>query len=409
MSSSGSSPAFAGFDGLRLFGAVAVVFSHAFLVAHGSDEAEPFIRLLGPGNLLGLYGVFTFFIISGFLLARSLEQRPDAIVYSVNRTLRILPGFLFCVLVSVAVIGPLFTALPLKDYVASPQTSEYVTKSLSTLNDAYLPGVYVASGKEVHMVTNGSLWSLHYEAWSYVFLLFVWTLVPSTGAAAAVAVALAVLTRVFPQSGDWIASVGYTLPYFAGGVLMHWVHRRFGVTGAGAAACAVLLVMSGVIGVQIHAYAVLGAYLIVYFGERPNVGSTIARKFGDCSYGVYLYGWPAEQMVRRLTGTENPWLLFAIALPLAAVLAWVSFHAVEKPAMARRAVVATRIKSAVHRVLGSLRSPRAGVAGAKVGFVVMTALLLASEVQWWYFAESMGQILLATAAGALVFASTRRR
>jgi peptidoglycan/LPS O-acetylase OafA/YrhL len=371
-------------------------------VARGSDDTEPFIRLLGPGNLLGLYGVFTFFIISGFLLARSLHLRPDAITYSVNRTLRILPGFLFCVLVTVAVIGPLFTTLSLTEYVSSPQTREYVTKSIVTLNDAYLPGVYVASGREVHMVTNGSLWSLHYEALSYVFLLFLWTLVPSAAGAAAIAIALSIFTWVYPPFGEWIASIAYTLPYFSGGMLMYWLRGRNLVTESGALVCLVLFVVSCLIGVQLYTFALFGAYIIAYLGERPNFGSAIARRFGDCSYGIYLYGWPAEQMVRRMTGTTNPWLLFALALPLAALLAWISFHLVEKPSMNVRVRVADRIRSWVRRVRATMRSPRAGVLGAKAGFVISAALLLTSKVQWWYFTESMFLLLLGTAAGLVL-------
>ena len=400
---------FAGFDGLRLFGAVAVVFSHAFLVARGSDDTEPFVRLLGEGNLLGLYGVYTFFIISGFLLTRSLRSRPDAITYSVNRTLRILPGFLFCVFLTVAAIGPVFTVLPLNDYVSSPQTTEYVTKSLNTLNDAYLPGLYVAKGLEVHMVTNGSLWSLHYEALSYVFLLLLWTMAPSSGTAAIVSVVLSAMTWTFPVFDDTISSISYTLPYFSGGILMQWLHERFGTSAAGAIASLVLFIVSCFVGLQTYAYAIFGAYLIVFFGERPNFGSAIARKFGDCSYGIYLYGWPAEQMVRRLTLTTNPWLLFVMALPVAAVLAWISFHLVEKRAMATRTVVAARIRAVVRKVFNAMRSPHAGVLGAKVAFIAGSTMVLASQIQWWYFAESMGLILLGTTAGALIFGFVSRK
>jgi peptidoglycan/LPS O-acetylase OafA/YrhL len=399
---------FAGFDGLRLFGAVAVVFSHAFLIARGSDETEPFVRLLGPGNLLGLYGVYTFFIISGFLLARSLCSRPDAITYSVNRTLRILPGFLFCVFLTVAVIGPLFTVLPVGEYVSSPQTAEYVTKSLNTLNDAYLPGLYVGKGPEVHMVANGSLWSLHYEALSYVFLLLLWTMVPSSGAAALVSVVLSAMTWIFPIFDDTIASVSYTLPYFSGGILMYWVHERFGTNGVGAGVSLALFLASCVLGLQTYTYAIFGAYLIVFLGQRPNFGSAIARRFGDCSYGVYLYGWPAEQMVRRLTLTTNPWLLFAMALPVAALLGWISFHLVEKRAMEARVRIASHIRAVVKRMFTALRSPRAGVLGAQIGFVAGAVMVLASKVQWWFFAESMGLILLGTAAGSLIFMGANR-
>ena len=65
---------FPGFDGLRLLAAFAVIFSHSYLIATGTEADEPFVRLLGPRNIIGLYGVFAFFSISGFLLARSLSR-----------------------------------------------------------------------------------------------------------------------------------------------------------------------------------------------------------------------------------------------------------------------------------------------------------------------------------------------
>src|SRR5688572_24255025 len=116
---------FQGFDGLRLFAAIAVIFSHAFLIATGSEESEPFTMLLGRGNIAGLYGVFTFFIISGFLLARSLTSNPSAITYAVNRGLRILPAFLFCTVVVALVIGPLFSSMPARQYFSSPEVSSF--------------------------------------------------------------------------------------------------------------------------------------------------------------------------------------------------------------------------------------------------------------------------------------------
>jgi peptidoglycan/LPS O-acetylase OafA/YrhL len=100
---------FPGFDGIRLIAAVSVVFSHAFLIAEGTEENEPLSHLLGPGNIVGLYGVFTFFIISGFLLTRSLAANPDLIRFSINRVLRIYPGFVFCTVLTALLFGSLLT------------------------------------------------------------------------------------------------------------------------------------------------------------------------------------------------------------------------------------------------------------------------------------------------------------
>src|SRR5262245_28660325 len=137
---------FEGFDGLRLLSAVFVIFSHAFLIATGSEESEPMVRLLGPGNILGLYGVFTFFIISGFLLARSLASNTGAIGFTVSRVLRILPGYLCAVLVVGLAIGPLFTTLPAHQYFFAPEVRSFVADGFNSLGDAYLPGVFSYDG-----------------------------------------------------------------------------------------------------------------------------------------------------------------------------------------------------------------------------------------------------------------------
>src|SRR5690349_8642449 len=100
---------FPGFDGVRLIAATSVVFSHAFLISTGTEREEPFIRLLG--SILGLYGVYTFFIISGFLLARSLAQDASVIRFAINRALRIYPGVVCCILITAFVIGPIGSSL----------------------------------------------------------------------------------------------------------------------------------------------------------------------------------------------------------------------------------------------------------------------------------------------------------
>ena len=73
---------FPGFDGIRLAAAISVLFSHAFLIAEGNEDGEPLRHLLGPGNIIGLYGVFTFFVISGFLIMQSLERNPSVLRFA---------------------------------------------------------------------------------------------------------------------------------------------------------------------------------------------------------------------------------------------------------------------------------------------------------------------------------------
>jgi peptidoglycan/LPS O-acetylase OafA/YrhL len=392
---------FAGFDGIRLLAAIAVILSHAFVIAGGTNEGGLLIQLLGGRKVLGVlgdYGVATFFIISGFLLSRSLRFNPSIVAYAVNRTLRIFPAFAGYVLVTAFIIGPICTELPLSSYFSSSETWWFGGRSLNGFSDWSLPGVFAYPG-ELSMQLNGSLWSLRYEALSYVFLLLVWTACRSATLATWVVVAVAIGTWASPPVSGRIVGIAFTLPYFAGGVLMQLVHARYGTNLAGALISAALLVVAGLFNLQTQAFAVLGAYLVVFVGERPNPVSKLAEKIGDCSYGLYLYGWPVEQLVRQFTGTTDPMLLFVSALALTWLLAFLSCHFIESPAMTHRRAIASWLRSAFGKLFGSALRP--AIVGSKLAFVAGAAFLLTAG-HWWLVVQSMGGLSLVMLAGAAI-------
>jgi hypothetical protein len=108
-------------------------------------------------------------------------------------------------------------------------------------------------------------------------------------------------------------------------------------------------------------------------------------------------------MVKQLTGTSSPLLMFALAAPLTFILAYASFRLVEMPAMQRRRAVAAAIRARLDGVLGRAPSARlsAGRAAA-VAFVLAVALILASTNQWWYFLPSVTIMTAAALAGWLL-------
>lgn len=398
-----SSPSyFPGFDGLRLLAAGSVLFSHAFLMAAGWENDEPLNRLLGPGNIVGLYGVYTFFIISGFLLARSLDGNGSAAQFAINRALRIYPGFIFCILVTAVAIGPIGSSLAWRAYFAHAEMLGYVTTALSCLCDvAHLPGVYAYAGPtDLTNVVNGSLWSLPFEVLSYVLLVWLWVALRDIRAVALAFVLLAAATVASPMLFKALTSVSFTLPFFTGGVAMYPVSKRFGLRAPVALGCAACLVIAASFGVQRLAFAVFGAYLVVFLGSRPNVGSRIAGRIGDLSYGVYLFGWPVEQLVRQHAHVTNPWAMMAVAFPLAFALAAISCHLVERPAL--------RLKTPIGRLVARLAATddaerrRVVQLAASVAVLAAAGAILVSDKRWWYVTRAVGEVAMWGAAGALL-------
>jgi peptidoglycan/LPS O-acetylase OafA/YrhL len=51
---------------------------------------------------------------------------------------------------------------------------------------------------------------------------------------------------------------------------------------------------------------VVGAYFIIYIAVDAPFQIRNATPFGDLSYGIYLYGWPCQQLVVHVLGAEPP-------------------------------------------------------------------------------------------------------
>ena len=85
--------------------------------------------------------------------------------------------------------------------------------------------------------------------------------------------------------------------------------------------------------VQNYAFAIAGAYLLVLLAQYSNPLSHFAARWGDLSYGVYLFGWPIQMLLKPLIITGSGWELFAYSLPASMAVAGVRGGCVERPSL----------------------------------------------------------------------------
>jgi peptidoglycan/LPS O-acetylase OafA/YrhL len=325
------------FDVVRLLAALSVVFSHSFLIAEGSEASEPFVWLTRNQCVLGLVGVFVFFIISGYLVTASFCHSPMPGRFAQRRFLRIYPGLVVNVLVCALLIGPLVSSLPLRDYLSAPELSEFLYKAL-TLNPGplQLPGVLFVDNS-VGLLINGSLWTLRYEAMMYVLVLILGlagllrlsTAIVLTGLGLA-AVCFEQLLKPFGDFGE----AAWFLGFFGSGMVVYFLRDRLVFDWRGVLIAVAALIFFVLIGRFIMLFPLAGAYLVIGFARRHDRLLDYSRYFGDLSYGLYVYGWPAEELVMYLSGGRAVWWqVFVGALALALPAAWLSWHGVEKWAL----------------------------------------------------------------------------
>ena len=325
------------FDAVRLLAALSVVFSHSFVIAEGSEANEPFVWLTRNQCVLGLVGVFVFFIISGYLVTASFCQNPMPGRFAQRRFLRIYPGLVVNALVCALLLGPLVSSLPLQAYLAGPELSDFVYKAL-TLNPGplQLPGVLFVDNS-VGLLINGSLWTLRYEVMMYVFVLILGLAGMLRLSTAIVLTGVGIAAVCFEQHlkpfGDF-GEAAWFLGFFGSGMAVYFLRERVVLHWWGVLLAFAALALFVLIGRFIMLFPLAGAYLVIGFARRHDPFLGYSKCVGDLSYGLYVYGWPAEELVMWLSGGRAVWWqIFFGALAIALPAAWLSWHGVEKWAL----------------------------------------------------------------------------
>ncbi|HLJ64092.1 MAG TPA: acyltransferase [Stellaceae bacterium] len=322
------------FDALRLIAASLVIFSHAFLIAEGHDGHEPLVMASGRELALGHVGVFIFFVISGYLVTKSLEATGANLRFAAKRALRIFPGLWGSLLVTGLVLGPIATRLPLREYLAQPGLYAFLAHNAAfDVHVNGLPGV-LFSENSVGAIANGSLWTLLYEAMMYLMVLSLGRVRLLTPWVTAGLMTLGIAGLLWPWLGDRLGGWGWLLSFFAAGMcaarlpLERFLDRRL------ALAASLGLALAIPFGRVIPVFPLLGGYLVIFLAFYRGLPILPAARFGDLSYGLYLYGWPVEEMVMYLSHGRAPWwAVFALGLLGAGALAFLSWRFIEAPAL----------------------------------------------------------------------------
>src|SRR5690606_6788401 len=130
-------------DALRGIGAMAVVAEHML------PWLAPNIRPYWFN--LGIYGVMTFFLVSGYIIPASLEHRGDVRTFWVSRVFRLYPIYLL--VIAVALVASIW--LPVRPQV--PRDLTAVAEHLTMLMDV-VDGAGIVD----------TMWTLSYEMVFYL-------------------------------------------------------------------------------------------------------------------------------------------------------------------------------------------------------------------------------------------------
>jgi peptidoglycan/LPS O-acetylase OafA/YrhL len=321
------------FDFIRLMLAAGVFVYHG--VAIGADEpgGAPELALAGLADI----SIQGFFIVSGLLVAGSLDRASGLADYAGKRIRRLYPAY------AAVILLPALISLLLTWDVGG--VASYLGANLVFLNflSPSLPGLFEDNR---YSAVNGALWTLKIEVMFYLVLpliLLVLNRMKSLWWVGIIALYLGgeVWAYFVPQLGPELygAELGRQLPgqmaFFAMGIAL-WkaspgIQRRWralalcGTALLGATFLHPLLE-------PLRALALAGVIGAVAWAPGPKLN--VAR-FGDVSYGLYITHFPILQALAAAGLATSLGLAGFLALATVATLAasFALWHLVEKSAL----------------------------------------------------------------------------
>jgi peptidoglycan/LPS O-acetylase OafA/YrhL len=344
---------------LRLVMAAAVIFSHAPGLGYGRDY--PGVHFSRGQTSLGPMAVCGFFVLSGLLITRS-AQRLSVGRFLWHRLVRIMPAFWLCLAATAFVVAPILawregmSMSHLFDHPRGPW--HYIQANWSLGINEW--GIADLLGRNIHPhAMDGSLWSLGIEMLCYLTVAGLgavgvlrrarWLVLVLLGAAYLHLFLLALDYPLFRAPFYAPYQTGWVLP-FLGYMSAENVIPLMFIFGLGAAAqlyreriplnapLALCALVAMAVTMRYGAFMLIGipafAYLVIWCAlHTPRPLTRIGSK-ADFSYGLYIYGYLAQQCL--VAFHWNRWGITtfnAVTVALATCAAVISWYLVEKPAL----------------------------------------------------------------------------
>lgn len=346
------------FGFLRTVFALLVVVDHAFPLGGYNSGVDPMWAWTKGQEDIGGMAVAGFFVLSGFLVTRSFEGSPNVVRYLWKRILRIFPGFWVCLAVTALVFGTIATLYQhgtLSGYfnvsgvgpVGYAYHNAFLNMNQWDINGLLYGTPYSHTGYP--QAFDGSLWTLIYEFKCYIGVAILGMLTLTKRGRRIGPIGLSLLFWVaqiedsanphllagIPLIGDInMARLGFI---FSLGMLLYLYRQSIPCSWTLSGVAVVVYLVGMRTGLYEGIGQVAFAYLCLFAAITLPLKSF--DKYGDFSYGIYIYSFPIEQLC-ALFGAEHLGYPAYVVISIAGTMVFAvpSWFLVERPCLRLKGV-----------------------------------------------------------------------
>jgi peptidoglycan/LPS O-acetylase OafA/YrhL len=320
------------FDFLRFFFAVNILLAHLCVLSQ--NKSLEFLSNFSNSS----FAVKGFFVVSGFLVAKSYTNTPSLKEYFIKRAKRILPAYIVVLLFSALTLS-FFSSFSYSEYFSDINVYKYLGWNLVFLNFMHpcLPGLFE---NNLMCVVNGALWTLKVEEGFYIVLPFIFYAIKKSRKPLLILSSLYILSLLYWFVMDFYLNQpilakqlpGY-LAYFVTGIFLFLNFDFVFENKKKFLFVSILgLIISHFSRFQIDVFypAAFGTMVIIAAYSLPFLNNF--GKYGDFTYGLYIYHFPIIQLFRQYDLFEkyNPIVMAFFVILITSFFAVFSWFLIEK-------------------------------------------------------------------------------
>lgn len=325
------------FNFLRFYFAFVVVIGHLIEISgiQSFQKFAPFFKTY--------ISVTSFFCISGYLITSSYLNTSSLKDYFKKRAARLLPAYIFVILVS-AVFLSFLSTYPFSTYFTHPSFFKYLISNLTFLNfiQPCLPGVF--QNDFTSCSVNGALWTLKIEVSFYLIipiLLYYLNKVKKKYCLLIVIYICSVAYRIFfeylstVQSNEFFTFLSRQLPgfmsYFVSGIALYYYFEVF-IRNKNILLIFGLTIFIGERLMSLEILTPLALSIIVFYTAFSFKPLNSFAKKTDVSYGIYIFHYPIMKIASHygLFEKYNPLVISILIIFCVLIISFLSWHIIEK-------------------------------------------------------------------------------
>jgi peptidoglycan/LPS O-acetylase OafA/YrhL len=327
-------------DLIRIVLSSLVIIYHSFALNPSWGLKDPTLTHLKDISTGGI-SVKIFFFISGLLVTNSLIRNKSPFAFIISRFLRVFPGLIAVVLIAAIIVGPLVSSVGIIEYIKDAKTLDYVIKNILMDTQYVLPGVSFTNHYDS---LNGSIWTIKFEVLYYIILALLFPIIIFyRGVGASIFCVSIIVYPLFPFDQSLLGPVPLLPQCFCFGALYALNSEVF---KSNLITPMVLFLISFIFRDNLYVYTVtlsFGFSLLALHISSCKVIRSLHIK-NDISYGVYLWGFPVQQILSEYTSL-SPFFGILMALLVSYSIGHASWILVERPGILASKQLSAKIKN----------------------------------------------------------------